>query len=299
MSQLKSCLILLCVSLKLSYARPQEFVTDAQSLNFSNVAPTAIITAERFLSLNPTNLSDTLLIVAEIQDTAGTNLNEKISLQLHTTSKRSLAVTKHRPKRNSYARIINTACPIGTRFFLSYCVRSPGASLKTYRVMCEIYPAQTYGQSPLKAFSRSCNEDEYCTNNYQKSQYPVDRNTRAYCAKHGSNVNMILADQNAGTTVTYNAARSGRFGVDAVLAGPDGETSLFAKNMSIHAQNYHTFPNQELWGSLPDGDNQCNNCGDIDISPIPAGTKRIKVGVILPIGVEAGSLLMTLVDLNG
>ncbi|CAF9923758.1 hypothetical protein IMSHALPRED_006010 [Imshaugia aleurites] len=275
----------------------QKLDAEVQPLNFSHIAAHENSTYQELLTLNPYNLSDTLLITANIQDTTGADISNKISLQMHTTSKRSLAVTNHQTKRTTRSREIDYGCPVGSVFDHSFCV-TRSTSLKAYKVSCRVRGRRTYGQPPVVYVAGSCAENEYCVQGGAIMSFnPIafDRSTRAFCIQTEDFVNVALAGVNAGTTATYNAATSGTFAVDAVLAQPNGETSLFAQSMSIHAQTYSAFFNTEVWGSLPGGDNQCNNCGEIDISPIPAGTKRIKIDVTLPAGVGRGLLLMAVV----
>ena len=81
-------------------------------------------------------------------------------------------------------------------------------------------------------------------------------------------------------------------GIEAVLTAPDQVSSMYASAMQIKAQRYEKAFNTYLWHSLPNGTELCRGCTSLDLTPLPEGTKRIKVDIMMSgRGVISGGLL--------
>ena len=81
-------------------------------------------------------------------------------------------------------------------------------------------------------------------------------------------------------------------GIEVVLTAPDHTSSIYAWRMRIEAQRYGEAFNTHLWYTLPNGTEDCRGCASLDLKPMPEGTKRIKVDVMLSgPGLISGGLL--------
>ena len=76
------------------------------------------------------------------------------------------------------------------------------------------------------------------------------------------------------------------------MTGLDGTTSIFAETLSIQTQTYQMIGNVPVWGSLPNGTDECHNCPSVDIHPIPVGTKRVVVNVVLQAATAAALMYL-------
>ena len=53
------------------------------------------------------------------------------------------------------------------------------------------------------------------------------------------------------------------------------------------------------WRTLGGGVGVCEVCANVGIEPVPAGTRRVRVGVVLPAGTEAGVLWLAGFETGG
>lgn len=87
-------------------------------------------------------------------------------------------------------------------------------------------------------------------------------------------------------------AGTASMGIEAVLTSPDQGSSMYARKMQIKAQGYEKAFNTQLWRSLANGTTNCHQCTSLDLTPLPEGTKRIKVDIMMSgRGVISGGLL--------
>ena len=80
------------------------------------------------------------------------------------------------------------------------------------------------------------------------------------------------------------------YAVEAVMTGLDNVTSVFVQKLSIEAQRFEMEGDTLVWLAMMNGTNQCEDCASIGILPVPEGTRRVKVDVVLKDGTEAGLL---------
>ena len=80
--------------------------------------------------------------------------------------------------------------------------------------------------------------------------------------------------------------------VEAVMTGLDSTTSVYAESLQIQAQTAETLHDTQTWRTLVNGSSECSNCSSIAIQPVPTGTDRIKVNVILEGAAAAGLLYL-------
>ena len=76
------------------------------------------------------------------------------------------------------------------------------------------------------------------------------------------------------------SAASSQF-MGAVLTGPDSRTSVFARSLGIQAQAFNMVKGMQVWETLKGGTNECENCSSVSVQPVPQGTKRVMVCVLL------------------
>lgn len=73
---------------------------------------------------------------------------------------------------------------------------------------------------------------------------------------------------------------------------------MFAQQLAVQAQSYQMIGNVPTWGTLPGGVDSCQNCASASLHPIPVGTKRVSVSVLLAAGTTIAKLyLETVMDL--
>ena len=73
-----------------------------------------------------------------------------------------------------------------------------------------------------------------------------------------------------------------------MITGLDKRTSAFAQSLQIQAQKAERLHDTQAWSTLVNGSNECSNCSSVHIQPLPAGTQRVKVNVLLEGAVSAG-----------
>ena len=84
--------------------------------------------------------------------------------------------------------------------------------------------------------------------------------------------------------------------VEAVMTGLDNATSLFAQSLQIQAQTAETLHDVQMWRTLVNGSDECSNCSSVRIQPLPVGTQRVKVNVLLEGAVAVGLLYLATIQ---
>ena len=80
------------------------------------------------------------------------------------------------------------------------------------------------------------------------------------------------------------------------MTGLDNTISVYARSLQIQAQTVDTLHDTQTWRTLVNGSSECANCSSVAIQPVPAGTDRIKVNVILEGAAAAGLLYLASVQ---
>ena len=123
----------------------------------------------------------------------------------------------------------------------------------------------------------------------------------AYCVSTNNFVKIVqdqLTDSNAATRVAnFKAAGSqSGYAVQAVVTGLDNASCVFVQSLVIQAQSYSTMWDTQIWRTLNNGVNQCTECASIGIGPVPVGTQRIKVNIVLKDATEVLLYLASVVS---
>ena len=110
-----------------------------------------------------------------------------------------------------------------------------------------------------------------------KQRWKRRRETRRSGMLPGETMNQIAQGRASGTNVS----------AVAILTDPESTMSVNASTLQIAAQSSREIFGAESWSTLSAGLAACSNCERLTLQPIPAGTQRIEVSVILP---EIGSI---------
>lgn len=135
-----------------------------------------------------------------------------------------------------------------------------------------------------------CNRSQVCI------QPGVERGrpNQAYCVDMANFIEVARKRQGRPSLETnnqpLNVAGPNNYVASAVLTGMGGVTSVFAKELSVQAQSYQMMGNVPTWGTLPRGVGSCHDCASAVLQPIPVGTKRLSVSVLLKAGTTIARL---------
>ncbi|MCJ1375112.1 hypothetical protein MMC20_006346 [Loxospora ochrophaea] len=202
----------------------------------------------------------------------------------------ALSTTQH--QKRVVSRPINS-CPDNNAFAESRCVSS---GVRTYVVSCRRTKYATVRgvrrPSGTEKYSRqgSCEDTEICIlKQWTETYYPgyFDYNFLAYCVSIENFLRLAelvtgsLAQQLNFAEAELPQGQGNNGAVQAVLAGPDGNTSLVASQLTISAQTKKEMYNLDMWGTMANGYQQCTQCSSIGLDQIPAGTQRIAVNARL------------------
>ncbi|KAL9118631.1 MAG: hypothetical protein Q9187_004823 [Circinaria calcarea] len=135
-----------------------------------------------------------------------------------------------------------------------------------------------------------CNRNQVCIQGPRERDKPP----QAYCVDMANFIE-VARNRQAGSslqtnTQPLNVPGPNNYVVSAVLTGLGGVTSVFAKQLSMQAQSYQMIGNVPTWGTLPGGVESCQDCASTVLQPIPVGTKRVSVGVLLKTGTTIAKL---------
>ena len=150
----------------------------------------------------------------------------------------------------------------------------------------------------LDSIEGSCAEHEMCVGGARSTgKWPFQLPWFSYCVSMSNFVQ--IADDQISTTATtaFQKSDTSAYAVEAVVTGVDNVTSLFAQSMQIQAQTYDFSFNPGAWRTLANGSSQCSKCASIDIEPIPVGTQRFKVDVVLQSATVVGLLYLASIKL--
>ena len=135
-----------------------------------------------------------------------------------------------------------------------------------------------------------CTKDQLCIQPRVASGEPP----QAYCVDTQSYVEVALPRQKGSAPQTnyqvLDVPGANDATVSAVLTGTGGTTSVFAQQLAVQAQSYQMMGNVPTWGTLPGGVESCNNCASVSLHPLPIGTKRVSISVLLAAGTTIAKL---------
>ena len=164
-------------------------------------------------------------------------------------------------------------------------------------------PMDTLWSHLVETNITSCRQNEICVDGYGPLELWDFDESVAYCVSTQNFVNIaedqiahVKADVAGGEGLPADVAditsATKSMGIEAVLTAPDHTSSMYARRMRIRAQSYREAFHTQLWLSLPNGTESCKGCASLDLRPLPVGTKRIAVDIMLSgPGLVTGGLL--------
>ena len=177
-------------------------------------------------------------------------------------------------KRDTSRALNSCTDPSFSLFKFSYCDRRVGP--QAYQIRCR-NPAT----NRLRVENGVCTSSELCVDRV----LPPFEHRRAmsrlvaYCVSMQNFVQIAqVALQTTATAVSPFHELPGTDGyvVEAVMTSPDNITSVFAQNLTIQAQANDEMSNTQLWGTLADGVNTCNNCAAIRLGKYTFKSRYVK-----------------------
>ncbi|MCJ1231855.1 hypothetical protein MMC12_008534 [Toensbergia leucococca] len=249
---------------------------------------TASLSASLALDPRADTESSSPSINLAILDPNGNDVSDKVSVSFNI---HNISSANSLQKRAAHA--ITRICPPGFTFGGSLC--RAFTSPQAYVALCAVYFPRTRTVGDSDAELGQCPRDQICVNGVPPPG-PIVHPYQAFCVDRVASFK-IAQSISAGTfpgTVTegLNIGGSNSYALGAILTGLDGTTSIFAETLSIQTQTYQMIGNVPVWGSLPNGTDECHNCPSVDIHPIPVGTKRVVVNVVLQAATAAALMYL-------
>ena len=177
-------------------------------------------------------------------------------------------------------QVIND-CPRSQIFVSSRCL--PDISAKAYEITCS---RRHYGDASSVVHTTSAG---YCAAN-QICLQPIRQLEVAYCVDYTKPITIPQISKTDGSPMWNNVqqvvdsgdgpAGSLQF-ISAALTGSDSQASVFARSLGIQAQAFTMVGGKRIWETLNGGTNECVNCSSVGVQPIPQGTKRVLVNMVL------------------
>ena len=142
-----------------------------------------------------------------------------------------------------------------------------------------------------KTHQLSCDEHEICVDGFRS----VDGRDGAvaYCVAT-ENFRKIAADRVTHVeapmdTTDIVASGSGAAGagskrkreLEVVLTKPDHMSTMYAKKMRVLAQTFDEMYGTRVWRTVKDGRMDCKTCPQLGPKPMPVGTRRLHVDLML------------------
>ncbi|KAI4113018.1 MAG: hypothetical protein LQ345_005925 [Seirophora villosa] len=232
-----------------------------------------------------------------ITDTAGRDHSQSLQI-LHSPPSPSAnnGINKHHPsltKRGHSRPLVH--CPGGETFIESHCREE--VSPQSYVLKC----IDGFDNS---WYFRRCLPAEVCIQGIPKQHPPlangqlVPPSLKAYCVATDS-FQRIAQDAATHKTVPpavgvkYSAPEGQSMAVEAVLTGTNMSESLFARSLRMSAQTSDALHDVRTWRSQVGGTAACADCARVWIAPVPSGTERIVLQVVLKTGTVGGLLFLS------
>ena len=167
-------------------------------------------------------------------------------------------------------------CGPGYKYLLSFCAWNTNA--QDYYAWCSNTTGGVDSYVP-----GSCLPTEICVDQGSPPEY---QQGTALCVGDGQ---VISLTQDPATNATIggetfsgiSVGGTNDFVFEAVVTGTDSKALVFADSVILSAQSYTIVENVPVWETLPSGSTECIDCANLELQPIPVGTKRIEVNVVL------------------
>ena len=200
------------------------------------------------------------MLDVSISNAIGTDLSDKISVLHHPhiilpTSQESL------DKREISRALDSCLDPSFSHFRFSYCNRRVGP--QAYQIRC-----RNPNTNHLRIENGVCSSSEICVDRAlprHEHRRAISRLV-AYCVSMQNFVrlaNIVLQHPVTAYSPFHELPGRDGYAVEAVMTSLDNTTSVFAQNLTIQAQAKDEISNTQLWGTLVNGSNTCNNCAAI------------------------------------
>ena len=98
--------------------------------------------------------------------------------------------------------------------------------------------------------------------------------------------------QTDGSQAAFAFPQDTKQAVEAILTGPDSNTSIFAANLGIEAQRIEELKGVRAWQVMENGTQSCQNCASASIPMVPPETQRISVKVAMQAASTKGLLFL-------
>ncbi|KAI4089056.1 MAG: hypothetical protein LQ344_005627 [Seirophora lacunosa] len=236
------------------------------------------------------------LLEISITDTEGRDHSQSLQILHSPPSPSANNDNRNHPSltKRGHSRLLDH-CPGGETFIESHCREE--VSPQSYVLKC------TDGFDNSWYFRR-CLPAEVCIQGIPKQHPPlangqlVPPSLKAYCVATDS-FQRIAQDAATHKTVPpavgvkYSAPEGQNVAVEAVLTGTNMSESLFARSLRMSAQTSDALHDVRTWRSQVGGTAACADCARVWIAPVPSGTERIVLQVVLKTGAVGGLLFLS------
>lgn len=219
-----------------------------------------------------------------ISDTNGNDISDRFSV--HHDQRLAPSLLEHIAKRAS--RPLRSCPNPGLPHFQgSFCLRTVSAA--AYAISCTNDRTGLWGRA-----SGECEESEICIDGSHPEPHI------AYCVSKNDFVEMAIErtkTKKGGSAVEVASGVSpgmpqAGYALEAVMTGLDHKTSVFTQSLNMQAQTLDVDKNTRVWRTLDRGTSQCTDCSSLSIEPLPIGTQRVKVDVVLKAATAVGLLYL-------
>ena len=123
----------------------------------------------------------------------------------------------------------------------------------------------------------------------------------AFCVDLDDMVQYTIDARNKNNAVSAGASQIGlpslgisssQFALEAVLTGSDTGLSLNASSIRVQAQKAINVHGHMVYQTLPRGMGFCTNCAGVSVDPVPEGTQKVTVDIMLETGTQVGNLFL-------
>ena len=191
-----------------------------------------------------------------------------------------------------------TGCPPGYSAEYSHC--QAGRSSRAYLIMCTInFPPRQGENRPWRTLvTGECLYHEICI--WTTVEGPPRADT-AFCVALDTMVQFTIDTRDKNIAVSAGASQVGlpslgrsssQFALEAVLTGLDTGLSLNVSSLRVQAQKAINVHGHIVYQTLPGGMGFCTNCAEVSVDPVPQGTQKVTVDMILETGTQVGSLFL-------
>ena len=225
------------------------------------------------------NILSTVTYLYTITASAGGDASERVTVLHNSVQPPSLSTIRKR----AIARALDTGCSEPyDKFSSSSCRRDVGP--QWYSILCY------YMNQGIKLFSYHqgmCAENELCIDGPNRFDSDGVLESTAHCVSQDDFIN--IPQQQSASHVSAPAVGGESYLVQAIMTTQDSHVTQFVQSLRIMAQVAINTPSQ--WLTL--GASQCEHCASVEMAPVPLGTRRVSVDVVLNTDAVAGILWLT------